>query len=518
MKKIILLLISFCLHQFFLKAQQGYLDSTFGVNGVVITDVSYSDFAYGLVVQPDKKIIVAGSSFYKASDFSIIRYLNNGSLDSTFSGDGKLLIEVHENTDKCYDVALQNDGKIVLAGFTYNNSDTAFAVVRLHPDGTLDNSFDSDGIVKTDFTQKEDVAQSVAIQSDGKIVVAGFSYNGFHRDFAICRYNSNGSLDNTFGNNGKVLTDFNGNDDRLYSIGIQPNGKIVATGYTINLKTYNANVALARYNSNGSLDSTFGINGKVISDFSQEDVAYALALQPDGKIVLAGKSFGTYGDIAVFRYNSDGSLDNSFGTGGLVKTTVSNSDEFVHAVKIQDDGKIVAAGGAIIGSGAGYEDLVVVRFNSNGTLDNTFGNNGKCVTAVSPKTEELLAMDIQPDGKIVAAGTIETGSMFDIVVARYISGLNVGILDMELLDNSVLIYPNPLTANPTLEYSLLTETSLTIDLKDINGKVIKTFIKDKTQSVGQNRILLDLPLDLPAGVYFITLSSITGSFSIKVTK
>ncbi|MBA2434942.1 MAG: hypothetical protein H0V54_07660, partial [Chthoniobacterales bacterium] len=235
-------------------------------------------------------------------------------------------------------------------------------------DGDLDPTFGTNGKVTTDFGTIIDEARAVAVQPDGKIVTAGATVGGNFFDFALARYNTDGSLDITFGTGGKVTTAFNTNNDEAFAVALQADGKIVAAGFAVIGGT--DDFALARYNTNGSLDTTFGTGGKVTTAFgSSIDRAHAVAVQPDGKIVAAGRAVigGGSFDFALARYNTDGSLDTTFGTGGKVTTACGSSNDEAFAVALQPDGKIVAAGRVF----SNKEDFALARYNTDGSLDTT---------------------------------------------------------------------------------------------------------------------------------------------------
>jgi uncharacterized delta-60 repeat protein len=303
-------------------------------------------------------------------------------LDPTFGTGGKITTDFSGRCDGASALALQSDGKIVVAGTSgtgcqpfvgnfvlphYEFGD--FAVARYNHDGSLDATFASGGKVTTDFFGGSDNATAVALQSSGKIVVAGFADN----DFALARYNSDGSLDTSLGTGGKVNTDFSGGTDEAWTLAVQSDGKIVVAGWT--RVGSSADFALARYNSDGSLDATFGSAGKVTTDFSGGcDGISALGIQSDGKVVVAGRTGtdcggGTFptGDFALARYNSDGSLDATFGNGGRVTTPFPYPFWFgwASALALQPDGKIVAGGTYFVNFG-------LLRYNSDGSLDTTF--------------------------------------------------------------------------------------------------------------------------------------------------
>ena len=234
----------------------------------------------------------------------------------------------------------------------------------LAADGDLDLSFGSGGKVTTDFMEGSSAASDLALQSDGKFIAVGSVGQGSSRDFALARYNSDGSLDTSFGSGGTVTTHFFGSSDQALAVALQSDGKIIAVGQAVQ-SDGDDDFALARYNSDGSLDTSFGTGGKVTTDFfSQNDQAFAVALQSDGKIIAAGSTFL---DFALARYNSDGSLDATFGSGGKVTTDFAFSDQ-AFAVALQSDGKIIAAGFANQGR-RDINDFALARYNSDGSLD-----------------------------------------------------------------------------------------------------------------------------------------------------
>src|SRR6266480_4615089 len=282
-------------------------------------------------------------------------------------------------------------------------------------DGDLDSTFGTDGKVLTDFDHSTDIADAVAIQADGKLVVVGTTYrdNDFsNEDFAVARYNPDGTLDKTFGVGGKVQTDFPGLAAVASSVVIQPDGKIVVAGGAFPLFTFLGDFKVVRYNPDGSLDTSFGDGGIVTTIFPGDgSFAFALALQSDGKIIAAGTDFFDFNpgdmsdtDFALARYNPDGSPDTTFGNGGTITTDFLGAEDDVYSVLIQPDGKIVAVGSA--NSPFDYYDFAAARYLPDGTLDPTFGTGGK-VRVDFGNNDLDIANDaaLQPDGKIVAAGT-----------------------------------------------------------------------------------------------------------------
>jgi uncharacterized delta-60 repeat protein len=413
-------------------ATGGNLDPTFGTGGKVLTDMGSSrlDIIRAVTIQPNHGTIVAG---FSGSDFALARY-KDGILDSSFGSGGKVVTDLG-GRDELFAVLIQADGKIVATGISaVATGSFDFAIARYNENGTLDPSFGTGGIVLTDLGGGSfDDAQGAALQRNGKIVLSGLSDATGSRDFALARYNSNGSLDSSFGSGGFVLTDLgNSSTDTGVGMAIQSNGKLVVSGFSD--ANGSDDFALARYNENGTLDPSFGSGGKVLTDFgsSSFDNAYAVSIRPNGKIVVVGHSDANGSlDFALARYNIDGSLDPTFGSGGKVLTDFGGSSfDFADAVAIQRNGKIVAAGDS---DAASTVDFALARYNENGTLDSTFGSGGRVLTDFGDSTDFGSRVAIQPNGKIVAAGsscaakvdprvlTCPAAGNFDFALARYLA-------------------------------------------------------------------------------------------------
>jgi uncharacterized delta-60 repeat protein len=362
------------------------------------------------VLQADGKIVVGGyawnlaaSAFYSV----VVRYNADGSLDTTFGADGIVTPKTDFGSFAAIEagVALQADGKIVVGG-------DGFAVARYNSDGSFDPSFGTGGAVLA-FPGGTSAAYGVVVQPDGKIVVSGSQ-----GDFGLVRFDSSGNLDSSFGVGGRATTSF-GDVFSLdaHSLVGQPDGKLLVAG-NVDIAGDN-DVALVRYNTDGSLDATFGTGGKVTTDFgSTADNATSATLQSDGKIVVAGVTSGSLG--VLVRYNADGSLDASFGSGGSVTTNLASSLQQPEAVKIQSDGKIVVAGYSLTGPG-NQSDFALVRYNSDGSLDSSFGSGGKVLTDIGATLDQANSIVVQPDGKILVTGISGTNGSgpADLALVRY---------------------------------------------------------------------------------------------------
>ncbi|KYC42820.1 hypothetical protein WA1_11880 [Scytonema hofmannii PCC 7110] len=399
--------------------QAGDLDPSFGIGGKVITDFgSNSDRASSVAMQSDGKIVVLGYANDPTTpnnEYAIARYNVDGSLDNSFGTGGKIITDISRNNNKNHQVVLQPDGKILVAGggYTGNNSND-FLIARYNLDGTPDSSFGSNGKVTTSISTNTDEGYSVAIQADGKIVVAGSTYNGSNHDSALIRYNIDGSLDTSFGNGGKVITPVVANSyDVFESIAIQSDGKIVVAGSANNNAT-NSDFTLVRYNPDGSLDSSFGNGGQIVTPISGAyDWVSSIAIQSNGKIIVAGQ--GNY-EFALARYNTDGSLDTTFGNSGKVITDMGSSTSGIESISIQSDGKIVAAGYLFTGSITDFTEFAVTRYNADGSLDSSFGNGGKVITPISNTVDMAYGLALQSDGNIVVVGN----SNNNFAVVRYL--------------------------------------------------------------------------------------------------
>ncbi|WP_419553084.1 Calx-beta domain-containing protein [Candidatus Poriferisodalis sp.] len=415
----------------------GTLDTGFGTAGTTTTDIGNdsSDAAWAVALQTDGKIIAAGES---ANDFVVVRYNADGTLDTGFGTAGTTTTDIDNNSsDRAWAAVLQPDGKIIAAGHSWAD----FALVRYNADGTLDTGFGTAGTTTTDIDNNStDAAYAVALQPDGKIIAAGDSEGAF----VVARYNADGTLDTGFGTAGTTTTDIDNNSlDVAHAVALQTDGKIIAAGDS------GLDFALVRYNADGSLDTGFGTAGTTTTDIdnNSSDRAWAVALQTDGKIIAAGQSEG---DFVVVRYNADGSLDTGFGTAGTTTTDIdNNSSDGAWAVALQTDAKIIAAGQS-------EGDFVVVRYNADGSLDTGFGTAGTTTTDIGNDSFDVaLAVALQTDGKIIAAGY----SANDFVVVRYNA------------DDDVTL-THAIASAHDAAYDALTDQTVTVTVKAAPGVTI----------------------------------------------
>jgi len=422
-------------------AAPGDIDPSFGTGGRVISDVSMNfDEAHAVAVQSDGKIVVAGfaqPSEDDSRDFAVLRYGSTGAPDSSFGTEGRVLTDFFGGLDEADAVAIQPDGKIVVAGEAqvFNGNAFEFALARYNTNGSLDKTFGDGGKTTTNiiFASR---ALAIALQPDGKIIAAGFTTNLTQGpDMAVARYKINGSLDDDFGTNGTVTTDFIGGTDIINALTLQSDGKIVAAGLAQATPTpFAFDFAVVRYDTEGNLDEGFGTGGKVMTDFASDskDQGRGVVVQSNGRIVVAGQTeIDSVSSVALAGYKPDGSIDNTFGFGGKVITTTLGISA-ANCLLLQPDDKLVTAGFTV---GATL-DFAVLRYFSSGLLDPSFGSGGVVTTDFQGGPDEALALAYQPDGKIIAVGSTELTTPFatrDFVTARY-NGDN--IFDLCIQDDS----------------------------------------------------------------------------------
>ncbi|MBC7797346.1 MAG: VCBS repeat-containing protein [Pyrinomonadaceae bacterium] len=406
------LILAFCF--FFLtvsiQASPGDIDTIFGGDGRVFSPFTQQAKSNTVLIQADGKIIVAGGGISGTNntlfDFALVRYYSNGSIDTSFGNNGVVLTDMRASQfvgspDSIADAAILSDGKIVVAGRAAYNygapfDGSVFGIARYLSSGTLDNSFSDDG--KVFFGSFHDAATSLEVQADGKILVAGT--RGRCPDcinptkFIIVKFNTDGTKDTSFGDSGSVVSGFTSQGDSTGdSLALQPDGKIIVAGFE------NSGFGIARHNTDGTLDSSFGSNGVISLPFANIGSVFNMITQPDGKIIVLGSSLynSNSSDFVVLRFDANGTPDNSFGVNGRVITAISNVADVANHVVYQPDGKIIVVGFSRDYNTGGVVKAVLVRYNPNGSLDSAFGEGGIVLTP----NYGIFRAALQPDGKIV---------------------------------------------------------------------------------------------------------------------
>lgn len=366
-----------------------------------------------------RKILLVSLSILLVCLNTVNSFAQDGSPDSTFDFDGIVITDFANTDDYNYCFAVQPDGKIIVAGITsLVTIGYDLLIIRYNTDGSLDTSFGNAGIVSDSLGRF--YPGSMVIQPDGKLVIGGsLSQSGLNQDeFMLVRYNSNGIIDSTFGTNGITHTDYGNLDNAGGCVLLQPDGKILLGGATIPLGQVIL-FALLRYNTDGSIDSSFAVNGIATNSF---DSLYLqrpgfMVLRPDGKIVQVGYGAHNNGslDVLLIRYNSDGSLDSTFDNDGKLLMVTDSVSEAGVAIALQNDGKMVVGGGIYL-TGP-FFDLMLMRLNSDGSIDSSFNSVGFLNVPFNMDAFGR-SMVIQPDGKIILAGFLDNGNDFDFTMTR----------------------------------------------------------------------------------------------------
>lgn len=425
-------------------AQSGVVDESFGNNGFVNTVINGTyNVTRATVLQPDGKIIVVGQAGEPSTYIAVAaRFNSDGSFDTSFGEDGNVLMPIGSMKSFATDVALQADGKIVMSGYTWDNVTGNIFALRLNTDGTFDNTFGSNGVALVD--NGSDVSEAVTIQDDGKILVGGYSND----NFTVARFNTDGTLDSTFGSNGWSTTTFPNAPSYVKNVKVQDDGKIVLGGFLIN-------------NQN-----TF--------------------------------------EMALARINSDGSIDNSFGTVGMVSFNIGNGNDFGEALAIQDDGKVIIPGYSVRET---EYNLAMARFDTNGNLDSTFGVDGMVSTDFNQREDYGTAITLQPDNKIILAGysyALTGGS--EVIVVRY-DNVVLGTEDFQNVKFN--LFPNLANSQITVQLSDAS-TSYKLEIYDVSGKKVYASEIQNTANINVS--------DFASGAYLVKLTSDSNSSVVRFVK
>jgi uncharacterized delta-60 repeat protein len=489
-------------------AQDGSLDNTFDSDGLLTSAVgTFDDAAYAIALKEDplnptnfnaRKIIIAGHTYNGNNyDFLLMQYNNDGSLDNNFGVNGVVTISIGNYDDKAKTIAIQPDGKIVVAGNSFDGTIDNFAIVRYNADGSIDNTFNGNGYVLTSIGPSGSSINSIAIQSDGSIFAVGYTLFGNNMDFAVAKYTSTGMLDNTFDGDGIAITPIYNNAEFASKVLLQPDGKIVVIGSTLQNNDYD--FAMVRYNSDGSYDNTFNSNGFITPFFNGNFNEYGNTgiLQNDGKILVAGMNNSTFNDFIVGRVNPDGSIDNTFGTNGFTNTDFGTSTDYGEAIgmTLQPDNKIIVAGLRNFGVPL---DFAVARYDQNGVLDASFDTDGLVNTNFGGD-DQGRATIVQSDGKILVAGSSHDGTQSRVAIARYNNpSMSVtSILPQNGL-NGLQVIPNPFKNNCTITVKEELKNA-NLNIYNHQGALCLTQNKLNGKSIHLQRN------NLAAGVYFVKI-------------
>lgn len=438
-------------------AQSGELDPTFNITGSNVTQGGFQDVYQDVTVQDDGKIVAVGTKLnpgFITSDLRIARYNADGTPDNTFGTNG-IVDYVIGDAQFGYAVEVLADGKILVAGGVSDQvGSLQWLLLRLNADGSTDISFALGGFQLVDYINgNEDLAYEMAVQPDGKILLAGVVVDSLQRYTpAIYRFTENGFLDMDFGVDGLAIVPVVEAENEFSNIQVRPDGKIVAIGHYS--EVFNDwGVLVAQFDANGVLDPGFGTGGYTVEPVGYiQAEAYGMAFTDVGDIIVAGttKDSTITFDMFVARFSSTGQLDASFGTDGF--TVYNGTDENVAYDCVLDaDGKILV-GGTTGGTFFDNRDLTVWRYNQDGTPDLSFNSDGVASAEVLGFVDEINGIALQADGKLVVAGKSNNGNENDFVVARFLTTGSTGSDESTAM--SAQLAPNPVAAGSTLRIVL----------------------------------------------------------------
>ncbi len=501
MKHVLLLTLCTVFSTPLLFGQGGTLDLSFNGTGFVTTAVGNGDDnASVLAVQPDGKILVAGDYHSGLSaDVAIVRYLDDGSVDASFGQNGVFTYAVNTGYYETVKALLLGaDGKITAVGYFFSPSFTFdIFLLRLHADGTLDNTFGTNGLLTFGIGGGSDLANAAVLQPDGKMVLTGYYDNSGNIDMFALRLNYDGTTDGTFGSGtGLVSIPIGTKEDYAQAIALQTDGKIVLAGKAV--IGSGTDIAVVRLNADGSLDVTFSADGKVTLNVNGNDSGNAVAIQSDGAIVVAGEAFdGNSYNVAVVRFTTSGNADNTFSGDGKVSTAIGSNYDGGFAVGLHATGKIVVAGTF---NGPANDDLVVLRYLTNGTLDPSFNGNGMAKFDFG-FNDAAFALHVLPNGRVLLTGKATNGSNADFLLARMFSEFGVGLSTNDD-PNHGRLFPNPASDYLWLFLNQDEDSHAMLRLTDVKGSVFYQWPAPSGQG-NRDWLKVNIPKDLPAGNYLL---------------
>jgi len=509
-----------CLPVWMLSQTPGQPDLGFGQMGEVAIPVpGVFGYSGGTLLLPDGKMVVAWQSTPDVeTTLGLTRLLPDGSLDDSFGNQGTVITDLDIGEEGTfYEMALTVDHKIIGVGSILTDTDYKAFVVRFNDNGELDASFGDNGLVLIDQGDLDDEFSAVHILPNGKILAGGLTFDssnpGFY-DLLLVQLEPDGKLDASFGNNGIVISDYLVGLEGIISIDVQSDGKIIAVGGNSDFATGDYNMELVRYNPDGSLDQSFATNGFLEYGTATEiEVAYDVAVVAGDKIVFCGfnLTFGSStGQMTLFRLNSDGSFDDSFGTGGKVFKEVGNV-EIGRQLAVQNDGKILVSGEAVSNLMTGEGFLWVCRFNADGTSDETFGDAaGIAQTPNYPDGTEGIGLFLQPDGKIVATGFGSEKS----VVWRFLNDNPSGSIETGMPNLNFTVSPNPSYGFLQVAWQLDNMATVSCELVDGQGRVIESLVNKADFPAGAHRLEFQLKEQMASNLVFLRLN-IAGNITTR---
>ncbi len=470
----------------------------------------------------DDKIIAAGSSqgFSNGSThFTVLKYLADGSLDTGFGNGGAVYTPI-EDASTAQDIAIQTDGKIVVAGSALTASGQVIALARYLPDGSLDNTFGVSGRLTIPVGETSS-AKSLALQSDGRILVAGYSGLSPNLDFTLIRLSVDGTLDPTFGNTGIVISPMPSNrpTGEAVKVLVRPNGNIVIVGnYRSETMAVISTVFIAQYLSDGQFDTSFGNNGIWASPQGQNNWVDEAVLSPDGRLIAVGSRFDSNTsdfNLLSFAVNSDGTTDIAYGNNGFSVLLPNGRKGFTATgLAVLNTGAIKIGGGGSIPNNLN-QDAVIIQLNPAGQYDLSFNQTGYGFFPLLGYFSATLDMDIQSNGRILQlVQYLEAQN--NTAIFGYADMANVGTDETAQALLPASVFPNPVSDRSTLDYRLTKAVQVAIDLYDPRGRYIRQIQSPQLQAAGAYSIPFYVK-DLPCGTYYVVLETSSGRQSIPVS-
>lgn len=490
-----------------LLAQPGILDPAFGTGGITITDISgTSDIISDLLIRPDGKIVtVCSHSVPMGWSVMLARYTTAGVLDSTFGTNGVVISDFGGTLEFAYTGALTVSGGIVVCG----SSDDKMMMARYLENGTLDSSFDGDGVL-IDATWESDPGFAMTQQPDGKVLVYGQRNEGNGKNISMRRLNADGTLDTSWDGDGYTMTNVPGANDLASSASIQPDGKVLVCGSMGPINSFEGMVVI-RYNADGSLDTGFNSTGiwtYTTPGMASEGLS-SVIMQADGKVVGAGHaSQALVAGTVMVRLNADGTMDTSFDGDGLLYDS-SLPPAGLAEVMQEVDGKLI-----VFGNAPDTEQFLLARYMADGTLDPAFGTNGYTLTTVGGSSFASTC-EFMNDGRILGAGGATPSGYEDLVLACYQNDVGgVGVTEPTLSPKMIAAYPNPARDIVNLRLEAATGLVLKGEVLDAHGHCVRRW-SARVNSEGS--FAVDIA-DLPSGSYLLRCALPGGSAQVSVVK
>jgi uncharacterized delta-60 repeat protein len=517
LQKCVILMIT-CCFPFFSAGQAGLLDSTFGDFGKVVFPTNQGYITGGITVPlPDEKILVLWSqTLNNVEQLTITRLLSNGTIDENFGDFGHVFPDISAEELYVRDAVLTPDGQIVAVGSILINNVYGLIILKLEQDGSFSGNFGSSGFRIFNTGGEEDELFSVKVKPDGGVITCGYTIDAI-TEFAsglFIQLLSDGTDDNNFGSAGLLKTDFHPANEGFFGLDMQSDGKIVASGA---FGLDELDMMVARFLPDGSLDNSFGENGLFkFGDPTRDEYLFDILVDADQKIVTYGQRSDLVTEqnqLALFKLESDGTFDATFGSNGRVFKSVATINS-ISKLQKQPDGKYLVSGASFLNNGTLENILWVFRYNNDGTTDETFGQLGGYTTPPLTAFPEVTDLVLQTDNKILIAAILENSLQLIRLQADMIIETKIPIV----FNLNLAISPNPIQKTAILSWNMEQKAPITCELLDVQGRVVQTIYQDETFLEGNQQNFIFWKNDLPLGNYFLKMTIGNRVESLSVVK